>query len=112
MAPKLFSIMFPVLLMDAFQDGDTRFPNRCCFGGNFKLKRLQVKTKVQTDVLDELLYADDMDKNASSEAKLQRAMDQVSQLCENYDLAISSRLNCTPYSTWKNVQGTNYHCEC
>ena len=25
--------------------------------------------KVQTDVLDELLYADDMDKNASSEAK-------------------------------------------
>ena len=32
-----------------------------------------------TDVLDELLYANDMDKNASSEAKLQRAMDQISQ---------------------------------
>ena len=70
---------------------DTRFPNRCRFGGNFKLKRLQVKTKVQIDVLDELLYADDMDKNASSEAKIQRAMDQVSQLCENYDLAISPK---------------------
>ena len=25
--------------------------------------------KVQTDILDELLYADDIDKNASSEAK-------------------------------------------
>ena len=31
---------------------------------------LQAKTKVHTDVLDELLYAHDMDKNASSEAKI------------------------------------------
>ena len=30
---------------------------------------LQAKTKVQTDVLDKLFYGDDMDKNASSEAK-------------------------------------------
>ena len=41
-------------------------------------------------VLDELLYADDMDKNASSEAKIQRAMDHVSQSCNNYDLTIST----------------------
>ena len=33
------------------------------------LEGCKPKTKVQTDVLDELLYADDMDKNASSEAK-------------------------------------------
>ena len=46
---------------------------------------------MQTDVLDELPYADDMDKNASSEAKMQRAMDQVSQLCDNYDLTVSTK---------------------
>ena len=46
---------------------------------------------MQTDVLDELLCADDMDKNASSEAKMQRAMDQVSQSCDNYDFKIGTK---------------------
>ena len=92
MAPTLFSMMFSAMLMDAFQDSDTGFSIRYCFDGNiFNHRRLQVKTKVQTDVLDELLYADNMDKNASSEAKMQRAMDQVSQSCDNYDLTISTK---------------------
>ena len=59
MAPILFSMMFSAMLMDAFQDSDTGFPIRYGFGGNiFNLRRLQAKTEVQTDVLDELLYAD------------------------------------------------------
>ena len=62
--------MFSVMLVDAFQDSDTGFPVRYRFDGNiFNLRRLHAKIKVQTDVLDELLYANDMDKNASSEAK-------------------------------------------
>ena len=70
LAPTLFSMMFSAMLMDAFQDSDTGFPIRYRFDGNiFNLRRLQAKTKVQTDVLDELLYADDMDKNASTEEK-------------------------------------------
>ena len=107
MAPTLFSMMFCAMLMDTFQDSDTGFPIRYRFDGNiFNLRRLQAKPKVQTDVLDELLYADDMDKNASSEAKkMQRAMDQVSQSCDNYDLTISTKkTGCTPTSTWKTVQ--------
>ena len=89
MAPALFSMMFSAMLMDAFQDSDTGFPIRYRFDGNiFNLRRLQAKTKMQTVVLDVLHYADDMDKNASSEAKMQRATDQVSQSCDNYDLTI------------------------
>ena len=85
-------MMFSAMLMDAFQDSDTGFPIRYRFDGNIvNLRRLQAKTKVHTDVLDELLYANDMDNNASSEANMQRAMDQVSQSCENYDLTISTK---------------------
>ena len=92
MAPTLFSMMFSAMLMDAFQDSDTGFPIRYRFDGNiFDLRRLQAKTKVQTDVLDELLYAADIDKNASLEAKMQGAMDQVSKSCDNYDLTISTK---------------------
>ena len=55
MAPTLFIIVFSAMLMDAFQDNDIGFPIRYCFDGNiFNLRRLQAKTKVQTDVLDEL----------------------------------------------------------
>ena len=71
MAPTMLSMMFSVMLMDAFQDSDTGFPIRYRFDGNiFNLRRLQAKTMVQTDVLDELLYADDMDMNNSSQAKM------------------------------------------
>ena len=94
MAPTLFSMMFSAMLMDAFQDSDTGFPIRYRFDGNiFNLRRLQAKStcKVQNGVLNELLYVDDMDNNASSETKMQRAMDQVSQSCDNYDLTISTK---------------------
>ena len=69
----MFSMMFSAMLMNAIQNSDTGFPFRYRFDGNIcNLRRLQAKTKVQTDVLDELLYADDIDKNASSEAKPDR----------------------------------------
>ena len=55
------------------------------------LERLQAKPKVHTDVLDELFYADHMDMNATSEAKMQSAMDQVSLSCDNCDLTISTK---------------------
>ena len=52
MAPTLFSMMFSTMLMVAFHDSDAGFPSRCRFDGNiFNLRKLQAKTKVQTDVL-------------------------------------------------------------
>ena len=65
-------MMFSAMLTDAFQDCDAGFPVRYRFDGKlFNLRRLQAKSKMQTDVLDELLYADDLAKNAKSETIMQ-----------------------------------------
>ena len=70
MAPTLFSMMFSAMLTDAFQDVDAGFPIRYRFDGKLlNLRSLKAKSKVQTDVVDKLLYADDLTENAKSEEK-------------------------------------------
>ena len=49
---------------------------------------LQAKSKVQTEMLDEFLFVDDMAKGAPTE-KMQKGMDQVSDSCDSYDLTIN-----------------------
>ena len=90
LASTLFSMMFSVMLTDAFQDGDNGIPIRYRFDAKlFNLRRLQTKSKVQTEVLDEFLFADDMAKGAPTEEKMQKAVDQVSDSCDSYELTIS-----------------------
>ena len=79
---------------DAFQDVDAGFPirYRFRFDGKFlNLRRLQAKSKVQTDVDDKLLYADDLAENAKSEEKMQGAVDRMSKACDNFQLTISTK---------------------
>ena len=90
LAPTLFSTMFSAMLTAAFQDGDNGIAIRYRFDGKlFNLRRLQAKSKVQTKVLDEFLFADDMAKGAPTEEKMQKGVDQVSDSCDSYDLTIS-----------------------
>ena len=92
MAPTLFSMMFSAMLTDAFQDIDAGFPIRYRFDGKLlNLRRLQAKSKVQTDVVDKLLYADDLAENAKSEEKMQGAVDRMSKACDNFQLTISTK---------------------
>ena len=87
MTPTLFSVKFSAVPMDGFHDNDAGFPIRYRFDSKlFKLRRLQAKSKVHIDVLDKLLYADDMAENAKKESKLHGVMARVSQACDNYDL--------------------------
>ena len=70
LALTLFTMVFSAMLIDAFQDGDNGIPMRYRFNGKlFNLRMLQTKPKVQTEVLDEFLFADDMAKGASTEEK-------------------------------------------
>ena len=83
MAPTLYSMMFSAMLTDAFQDVDAGFPIRYRFDGELlNLRRLQAKSKVQTDVVDKLLYA---------EEKMQGAVDRMSKACDNFQLTISTK---------------------
>ena len=73
LSSTLFSMMFSAMLTDAFQDGDNRILIRYRFDGKlFNLRRLQAKSKMQTEVLDEFLFADDMAKGAPTEEKMQK----------------------------------------
>ena len=88
----LFGMMFSAMLTDAFQDVDAGFPIRYRFDGNLlNLRRLQAKSKVQTDVVDKLLYADDLEKKAKSEEKVQGAVDHMSKTCDYFQLTISTK---------------------
>ena len=46
------------------------------YDSRFDLRRLQAKSKVQTEVLDKFLFADDMAKGAPTEEKMQKGVDQ------------------------------------
>ena len=73
LAPILFSMMFSAMHTATFQDGDNGIPIRYRFVETiFNLRRLQAKSTVQTEVLDEFLFADDMAKGAPAEEKMQK----------------------------------------
>ena len=73
LAPTLFSMMFSAMLTAAFKDDDNGIAIRYRFDGTlFNLRRLQAKSKVQTEVLDEFLFADDIAKGVPTEEKLQK----------------------------------------
>ena len=50
--------MFSAITADAFKDCDECFPIRYRVNGNLFNFLLEAKSKIQTDVLDELLFTD------------------------------------------------------
>ena len=94
MAPTLFSMIFSAMLTNAFQDFDASFSIKYMYRFNaelFDITRLQIKSKVQTLVLDKLLYTADLAEDAKTETKMQGAMDKMLHACDNYDLTISTK---------------------
>ena len=94
--------MFSAMLTDAFQDGDNGILIRYRFDGKlFNLRKLQAKFKVQTEVLNEFLFADDMAKGAPTEEKMQKGVGQVSDSCDSYGLTISIKQTEVVYKPYK-----------
>ena len=74
----LFSMMFSVMLTDAFYDSDPGIDSRYRTDGK---RRLRAKTKIHVDRLREFLFANDCTLNTGNKADIQRSMDLLSSSC-------------------------------
>ena len=92
LAPTLFSVMFSVMLSDTFRDLYASIGIRYRYSRSlFNLKRILAKTKVSTDTINDLLFANDCALNAPSEADMQHSVDKFSDACNNFGLTISTK---------------------
>ncbi|XP_060761994.1 succinate dehydrogenase cytochrome b560 subunit, mitochondrial isoform X1 [Neoarius graeffei] len=88
LAPTLFSMMFSVMLSDAFTGSDAGIDiiptaQSSTSGGS------KQKTKVKS--INELLFANDCALNATTEADMQCSVDKFAEACNNFGLTISTK---------------------
>ena len=78
------------MLFNAFSGLDIGIDIRFRTDGSvFNLGRLQAKTKVKTDIVNEFLFTDDCAPNATTKANMQNSVDKFSVACDNFGLTIS-----------------------
>ena len=91
-APTLFSFIFSAMLTVEFSDGEVGLGIRYRTDGSvFNLMRLQTKTKVSNDTINDFLFADDCALNADTENGIQHSVDLFSNACDNFGLTISTK---------------------
>nr|VZI32247.1 unnamed protein product [Spirometra erinaceieuropaei] len=91
-APNLFSLMFSAMLMDAYRD--ERPGIRIAYrtdGHLLNQRRMHFQSRVSTNVVHELLFADNCALNTTSEEEMQRSMDLFSAACGNFGLVINTQ---------------------
>ncbi|BHF60259.1 hypothetical protein SprV_0100322200 [Sparganum proliferum] len=91
LAPTLFSLMFSAMLMDAYHD--ERPGIRIAYrtdGHLLNQRRMHFQTRVSTITVHELLFADDRALNITSEEDMQRSMDLISAVYDNFGLIINT----------------------
>jgi Reverse transcriptase (RNA-dependent DNA polymerase) len=90
LAPTLFAMYFAVIFQKAFARGDVGvFVRYRTSGKLLNLRRLKAQSKAFLVLIRDLLYADDCDLVAHSEADLQLLMDCFSTSCSEFGLSIN-----------------------
>jgi len=91
LAPTLFSIMFAMLIRDAFHDTDDAgiYLKYRTDGRIFNLRRLGAKTKVAQTLIRELLFADECAIMAHTLEHIQKLMDCFANAAKHFGLTIS-----------------------
>ncbi|VDM05354.1 unnamed protein product [Schistocephalus solidus] len=90
LAPTLLSLMFSVMLMDAYRDERPVIHIAYRMDDQFlKQRRMQFHLLVSTDTIHELLFAEDCALNATAEEEMQRSMDLFAAAYDNFGLRIN-----------------------
>ena len=91
LASTLFSIMLYAMLFDPFSAFDYGINVRYRTDSSiFNLRRLQAKTKVKIDIVNEFLFADDCPLNATTKINTQNSIDKLSMASHYFGLTIST----------------------
>ena len=91
MGLTLFSIMFSAMLFDAFSGSDNGINiSYHTDGAVFNLRRLQAKTKVETDIV-KFLFSDNCALNTTTKDNMQNSVCMFSIACDNFGLTISTK---------------------
>ena len=78
--------------MDAFRDTDLGISIYYHTNSSvFNLRRLQAKTKVISDTINDFLFGDDCTLNAASESDIQHSIDKFAKAGNNFGLTISTK---------------------
>jgi len=89
-APTLFALYFAMVFRMAFKDcSDGVYIRYRTTGKLFNIRRLSAHTKVFTNAVRDLLYADDCDLVAHTRTDMQRLMDAFEAACSSLGLFIS-----------------------
>lgn len=90
LAPTLFSILFAVMIRNAFREESAGVYLRYrTDGGIFNPRRLQAKTKTLHTVIRELLFADDCAIMAHTAEHIQQLMDCFAKAAQKFGFTIS-----------------------
>ena len=83
---------FAMMLVVAFKNCSIVVPIQFCTDGNvFNLRRLHAKTKVQCQVIRELLFADDCALLAHTENEAQELFNRFSNAARHFGLTVSRK---------------------
>ena len=80
------------MLTAAFSDDEVGLGIRYRTDGSvLNLRRLEAKTKVSNDIINDFLFADDCALNADTKNGMQHSVDLFSNTCDNFGLTNSTK---------------------
>ena len=77
---------------DAFCGSDNGIDIQYCTDSSlFNLRRLQAKTKVKTDIVNEFLFTNDWVLSATTKANMRNSVYKFSMACDNFGLTMNTK---------------------